>query len=164
MDIANPEGETHYWSYWSWDGREWAFKNSGASDSTVFPGTIEAWYFTSWESFPSFPPDFIPDINQICHSEVLKTYSDQPHLDYNDLFDVPLEDVESPSIPQEDDAGESNTTPEGSQEILEPTTRTEPTSIVDEERTQSLLPLVIIAIVGGLGLIVILIILIQKRQ
>lgn len=164
MDVANLEGETNYWSYWSWDGRAWAFKNSSAGDSTVVPGTIEAWYFTSWEIFPSFPPDFIPDINQICPSEGLKTYSNQPHLDYNDLFDVSLEDVEPPRIPQENDLIKSTTTPEGSQETLEPTTLTEPTSVADEGETQSPLPLFIIAVVGGLGLMVILVILLKKRQ
>ena len=91
MGIENPEGETLYWSYWYYDGREWAFQMTGSGESLVLPGSIEAWHFTSWERFPSLPPDIIPDLSEICEMEVLKDYSAQPYLSFGDLSKSPLD-------------------------------------------------------------------------
>ena len=76
MDISNPAGETNYWSYWQWDGNAWTFSNAGAGDTTVLPGSIEAWHFTSWEIFPSLAPDVAPDLSALCETPVLKNYAD----------------------------------------------------------------------------------------
>jgi hypothetical protein len=169
MGVANPEGETNYWSYWSWNGREWVFQNNGAGDSTVLPGSLEAWYFTSWETFPSFPPDFIPDMGQICGVELLKNYTSQPHLDYNDLYDVIMQEVQPPMIDQGEPEENMTAAPTGTSDApatknIEPSSRVDPSSSSDEEPPQSSLPVVIIAGVGGLVLIVVSVILFKKRK
>ena len=66
LDISNPDGETNYWSYWHWDGQAWVFSTAGAGDATVLPGGIDAWHFTSWEVFPSLPPDVVPNLSAMC--------------------------------------------------------------------------------------------------
>ncbi len=162
MNISNPEGETNYWSYWSWNGREWTFKNSGARESTVLPGSIEAWYFTSWETFPSLPSSFVPDINQICGTQVLKNYTDQPQLDYNDLFFVPMVEVEEPiraatEQPIETPIAEKT-------DIVEETPEKQEISAPEPENSRSNLPIIIIAVVGTIALVVILVILLRKRH
>ena len=169
MGVVNPEGETNYWSYWSWNGREWVFQNKGASDSTILPGSLESWYFTSWETFPSFPPDFIPDMGQICGVEILKHYTSQPHLDYNDLYDVTMQEVQPPIKDQAEPEEKSTAAPTESpaaatEEIIETTSHVDPSLSADEKSPQSSLPLVIIAGVGGLVLIVMFVILFQKRK
>jgi prenyltransferase beta subunit len=79
------EEDSLYWSYWSFDGREWNFQNTGAGDSLVMPSSVEGWHLTSWKIYPSLPPDFIPSLSEICQAEVLKNYSIQPHMSYADL-------------------------------------------------------------------------------
>lgn len=94
VHISNPEGETNYWSYWFWDGRDWIFQSTGAGDSVVLPGTVEAWHYTSWESFPSLPTEFIPDINDLCeelNDDLAVNFTQQPHLNWNNLFPLPLQ-------------------------------------------------------------------------
>ena len=161
MDISNPEGETNYWSYWSWNGREWSFKNSGAGESIVLPGSIEAWYYTSWETFPSLPPRFVPDINQICETQVLKNYSDQPHLDYNDLFIVPFEEFEEPMKINEEPSKE-----ETEQPVETPTAKgTDSVEAIPElENARSNTPIIIIAMVGAIALIIIVVLLLRKKK
>ncbi|MBG0786216.1 MAG: hypothetical protein H0S79_14060, partial [Anaerolineaceae bacterium] len=102
LGIANAEGETNYWSYWTWDGQQWAFQSAGAGDSVVLPGSVEAWHFTSWEVFPSLPPDALPVLSTICEGgELLKDYSVEPNLAYSDLYNdssdsfVPAEPTEA---------------------------------------------------------------------
>lgn len=85
LGVANQDGETNYWSYWYWDGRDWVFQSSGAANSVVLPGTIEAWHFTSWEEYPSQPPDIIPDFQNICMAPQLVNYQQQPYLDFNNI-------------------------------------------------------------------------------
>ena len=92
LNLSNKEGETNYWSFWHWDGREWEFYNSGIGETRIYPGAIQAWYFTSWEKFPSLPPDFIPNIDHVCPENVLVNYEDQPHIDFNDLFLDPFDE------------------------------------------------------------------------
>lgn len=87
LGISNPQGGTMYWSYWHWDGREWVFNNTGAGDSLVLPGSIEAWYFTSWEIYPSPPPAFVPHLGSLCESSVSKNFAVQPFLHYYDLYE-----------------------------------------------------------------------------
>jgi prenyltransferase beta subunit len=169
MGVKNPEGETNYWSYWSWDGREWVFNNSGAGDSMVFPGSVEAWHFTSWEVFPSLPPEFIPDVHHICDSEVLKIYSEQPYLNFDDLFNVPMQEFESPLTVNDEPSESSDPKPTETLIVDEnnttkPTTLTETTQEPNQEVTSSNLPLIIIAGAGSLVLIVILAIVLQKRK
>ena len=85
--ISNADGETNYWSYWAWDGQDWVFQNTGANDSVVLPGSVEAWHFTSWEIFPSLPPDTLPVMGTICESgELLKDYTIEPNLAFSDLY------------------------------------------------------------------------------
>lgn len=135
MDISNPQGGTMYWSYWRWNGREWVFNNTGASGSVVYPGSIEAWYFTSWEVYPSLPPDFIPILDQICNQPVLRNFSDQPYLNYWNLIPISFihaeETVESDPVLVED-----------------------PISIV---------PIILIGVIGAVVLIVVLVLIFKKQ-
>ena len=140
MDITNPQGGTMYWSYWRWNGREWTFNNTGTANSVVYPGSIEAWLFTSWEVFPSLPPNYIPNLNQICNQIVLKNYSDQPYLNYWDLNPT--------SVLLMDEHSE-----------LDESIQDEPV----EESGRSILPLIIIGVVGVIVLIIILTVLIKKK-
>ncbi len=105
MDISNQDGETNYWSYWHWDGREWVFNNSGASDTEVPAGAIQAWHFTSWEQFPSLPPDGIPNLIEICGQLTLKNYNEMPYINYADITkqtseqpSKPIEETQTPTI------------------------------------------------------------------
>ncbi|MFN2303815.1 MAG: hypothetical protein ACK2TV_08800, partial [Anaerolineales bacterium] len=86
LEISNQEGETNYWSFWRWDGRDWEFYNTGIAETIIQPGSIQAWYFTSWERFPSLPPDFTPNIEYICPDHLLVNFTDQPYIDFNNLF------------------------------------------------------------------------------
>lgn len=87
LGISNPDGETNYWSYWAWNGREWVFQSAGANDSIVHPGSVEAWHFTSWEVYPSLPPDTLPVMAALCDSgSLLKDYNTEPYLSYADLY------------------------------------------------------------------------------
>lgn len=87
LGISNPDGETNYWSYWAWNGREWVFQSAGANDSIVHPGAVEAWHFTSWEVYPSLPPDTLPVMASLCNSGILlKDYNVEPYLSYADLY------------------------------------------------------------------------------
>ena len=129
-----------YWSYWRWNGREWTFNNTGTANSVVYPGSIEAWLFTSWEVFPSLPPNYIPNLNQICNQIVLKNYSDQPYLNYWDLNPT--------SVLLMDEHSE-----------LDESIQDEPV----EESGRSILPLIIIGVVGVIVLIIILTVLIKKK-
>lgn len=167
MGFANDDGETNYWSYWTWNGREWIFNNVGANDTIVNSGTIQAWHFTSWQQFPSLPPRFVPDIDQICKDHILKNAVEQPFLDYNDLIDSPIEPVEQPDQSQES-PGSTRTVEVEEMPVQE-------TKVVGEkipenhtnsnlENPQSNIALILIASVGGIALILILIIIIQKRQ
>jgi hypothetical protein len=85
LNLSNPQDSTLYWSYWHWNGREWVFNNTGAAESEVLPGSIEAWYFTSWERFPSLPPEYTPHSSVICGENIAKNYTVQPYLHYYDL-------------------------------------------------------------------------------
>lgn len=80
--VANTDGATNYWSYWTWDGRQWLFSNVGASATMVLPGSVHGWVFTSWEVFPSPPPAFTPDYHDICGDTALRNYIAQPYLSY----------------------------------------------------------------------------------
>jgi len=84
-NITNSNGETNYWSYSRWDGREWVFNNSGAAETDLPAGAIQAWHFTSWEQFPSLPPDGIPNLSEICGQLTLKNYNEMPNINYTDM-------------------------------------------------------------------------------
>ena len=148
LGVSNPQGGTMYWSYWHWDGREWVFNNTGAGDSGVFPGSIEAWFFTSWELFPSLPPDFVPDLSAICDRHIPKNHAIQPGLHYYDLNPIPMDRAnvtawENGALPEE-----SITTP-----LTENDAQSEP----------PLLPIIIIGITGLVVLVVIVLILTRKK-
>lgn len=132
LGISNPQGGTMYWSYWHWDGREWVFNNIGAGDSQVLPGSIEAWYFTSWEVYPSLPPAFVPQFGSLCESSVPKNFAVQPFLHYYDLFEGSL--------------STSGVTQLAAGQQLQPTT----------QESLSLTPIIIIGVAGlvVLGLII----------
>jgi hypothetical protein len=82
----NPNNGTLYWSYWYWDGREWQFYETGAAQTEVVSGSIQAWYLTSWEEFPSNPPAYETHLSEICGTDVLRNYKTQSYLNYGDLF------------------------------------------------------------------------------
>lgn len=168
MGISNPEGETNYWSYWTWNGREWVFRESGADASTVYSGTVDAWYFTSWEDFPSFPPNMIPDIDQICGKDVLKNYAAQSFLDYNDLFEVSSQQFQPIKETRNEPAESRSATPTDSEEInpqmgMKSTPNLEATPFIDDE-VHTDLPLIIIAGVGGMVLLLVVLILFKNRK
>ncbi len=105
INITNLDGETNYWSYWRWDGREWIFNNSGAADTDVPAGVIQAWHFTSWEQFPSLPPDGIPDLSEVCGQLTLKNYNEMPYINYADITNQtsvqpskPIEKTQTPTV------------------------------------------------------------------
>jgi hypothetical protein len=169
MEVSNPEEETNYWSYWAWDGREWKFKNTGPGESIVLPGSVEAWYFTSWEVFPSLPPTFVPAEDQLCEIAFKKSYTDQPNLDYNDLFTVESEILEAPEpttsepvqeeieLPQEEPTAEET-------DASEPDQVTSPPIEEEQEEPLSRLPIFIIISVGLVLLGVVLFFVLRKRE
>jgi len=148
MNLSNPRGGTMYWSYWQWNGREWVFNNTGARDSRVLPGSIEAWYFTSWEIFPSPPPDFVPHISAICAQNVLKDYAAQPYLNYYDLNPMPESQAQDLTPLISDPVEEADST-----EIKE----------FEDSANPPLSPIIIIGVVGLLVVIAIVWILFRKK-
>jgi prenyltransferase beta subunit len=137
INISNQEGETNYWSFWHWNGRDWEFYNSGISDTRIYPGSIQAWTFTSWERFPSLPPDFIPNINQVCAVNVLVNYEDQPFIDFNQIF------------------LESFNAREFAEPIIKP---------LDAETAQSPLPESLLIALGSIFIVIMIVLLIKKRK
>ncbi len=160
MDISNPEGETNYWSYWHWNGQTWVFNNTGLNDSNVLPGTIEAWHFTSWERFPSLPPDIIPNLSEICNTTVLKNYAVEPYLDYTDLFQT--HSGQSYQVATQSTATEeavSSSPPEDGY--------TESTPMItaqEETPIRSVLPFIIIGAVGLVVLVVVILVAVKRRK
>jgi prenyltransferase beta subunit len=167
MGVTNPNGGTKYWSYWRWNGRDWVFNKAGAFDTEVYSGTLQAWHFTSWETFPSQPPSFVPDINQICDGHILKNYVEQSYLDYNDLFNTPME-----AITQADQNMESiNPTftiestekpSEATNELPEKTPENH--GMNNSQSAQQDTAIILIASGGGIALILILIIALRKQK
>ncbi len=166
LDVSNPRGGTNYWSYWSWNGREWEFSNVGVNESKVLPGSIEALYLTSWEIFPSPAPEIVPFLNHICEQYLLKNYQVQPYLH---LFDIEEEFNSESSIvalqitPDEESEStqieiNDSSTLETPQELTSP-----PQGVVHEQKSLSLIPIIIIGLVG-LGIVVFLIIWSIKRK
>jgi hypothetical protein len=149
--FKNPKNGTLYWSYWYWDGREWQFYETGAAQSNVFPGSIQAWYLTSWEEFPSKPPAYETNISEICGTDVLKNYQAQTYLNYGDLFKSQEGNFIQQDTPQPPQITEPSPTESLVIETLETTgeqTQNE-TRFEDEEAEQfSPLPLLIIAAFG----------------
>jgi len=161
MDISNPEGETNYWSYWHWNGTEWVFNNVGASESEVLSSSIEAWHFTSWEIFPSLPPDVLPNLDVICGTSVLKNYAVQPYLNYIDVHPLPI--IGS----AEAESGAESPT-ESTTATLTPAATVESTSTTAAEVTtapvHSTLPIFIISGIGLIVVVIIVFILMKKRK
>ena len=149
--FKNPKNGTLYWSYWYWDGREWQFYETGADQTKIFPGSIQAWYLTSWEEFPSKPPAYKANLSDICGTDVLKNYKTQPYLNYGDLF----KSQDDNFIQQEtEDLPVSNETTPSESDVLK---TGEPVSDQNPEETQpqkeemekiNLLPLLIISVLG----------------
>jgi prenyltransferase beta subunit len=178
--ISNPDGGTMYWSYWYWNGREWKFHETGAGETMVLPGLIEAWYFVSWETFPSPAPSHLPQLTTICGEDALKHYASQPFLSFNDInpeFTTNMETMEEePAVTeptetiQETEATEDIETPAEVTETELPPTEESLTEIPIEETEQSeaieseqsSLPLIIIAVVGAA--VVIAVILVIRRK
>ena len=155
LDISNPSGGTMYWSYWRWDGREWVFNNTGAGESVVEPGGVEAWFFTSWEVFPSMPPNTVPVLYEICQANILKSYSAQPYVNFYDLqrseisFLEPLPIAGDETMPADQDmdqeTGVTDPTDTPSQRINIPVVST------DNDQTESTLPILPILLIGVVG-------------
>lgn len=180
LGISNPKGETNYWSYWYWDGREWMFQSTGASTTAVFPGTVEAWHFTSWELYPSLPPQFSPNFEEICGVTQLANYQQQPFLDFNDLQAPQIspgtetvsftpESGQKPTLDndQGDTAVPLEQVPEGevakSELSITPSTqKIEPSAGV--EKSRSVLPWIIIGAVAIITLAIFLPLLSRKRR
>jgi hypothetical protein len=148
MDVSNPQGGTLYWSYWHWDGREWVFNNTGAGDSVVLPGSIEAWYFTSWELFPSLPPDFVPLLKVICGENNAKSFAVQPHLQYYDLYQPSATASQTTSFAPEEMEQVTGIT------SIKPQTQVEPLPIT---------PIIIIGVLGVIVFALIIWLLIRKK-
>lgn len=161
MDISNPDGETNYWSYWSWDGNAWIFSATGAGDSSVLPGSIEAWHFTSWEVFPSLPPDGVPVLSEICSAPILKDFNTQPNLSYSNLYPGKLVKQEITEPIQTETSVQATGQP--STVTLPPDT-VEPLPKPDQEPGPSNLPIFIIAGVGLVVVCLIVFILVKKRK
>jgi prenyltransferase beta subunit len=168
--IKNPNGGTMYWSSWHWDGRAWQFYETGAAQTTVLPGSIQAWYLTSWEEFPSRPPKYSVNLYEICGSDVLKNFKAQPYLSYEDVTFRSIEEIPPTEIADSEVEQLAET-----QSIDEPTiqptqtviTQTTPDQISRENQTgveNKIIPLVIISIFGLFGLIFTVILLKQKKS
>jgi len=167
LGMTNPEGETLYWSYWYFDGREWNFHNSGAGDSVVAAGAIDAWHFTSWETFPSRTPDVMPSLSEICGVEILKDYSTQPYLSYSDLFNNFVDSFQ-PAAPVEDSGfitvtEEPSLTKETTSESAEFETVTPETITSNLEEERSSLPVYIIISAGMILAAIIYIFVFRKK-
>jgi len=159
LDIANPDGETMYWSYWQWNGREWSFNNAGAGESIILPGTIEGWHFTSWEVFPSLPPTFLGNLNDICSKEILKNFLTQPYLNYEDVFSSHGKESQAfdPVIETPENA-EPEQTPTTPQKI----TADSPANT--EIPARSSVPIIIIATIGLVIIFLIVFVLLRKKR
>jgi len=177
LDISNQDGETNYWSYWYWDGREWQFQSTGAANTAVLPGTVEAWHFTSWENYPSFPSEFIPDINEICGKDILADFGQKRYIDYNDLLPIALQKPVAVETSSEEPTEVMTNEP-----ITEPTPAetTEPAKEEDEsvqstplsaqdqrddlEQTGSQLAIILIAIIGVITLIILTLLYMKRHK
>jgi len=173
MGISSQEGETLYWSYWYFDGREWNFHNTGAGETIVQPSTIEAWRLTSWEQFPSLPPNVIPDLKVICNVDILKDYETQPYLNYEDII-WSLQDTEAPSEEKESPVIEEPTEEATSMEepVAEEVTNTpikndeafdDETEALVSEGSPSITPILIIIGIGAFIITIILILVLRKK-
>ena len=159
LDISNPDGETNYWSYWHWDGHAWVFSASGAGDATVLPGGIDAWHFTSWEVFPSLPPDVVPNLSAMCGAPVMKDFADQPFLAYSDLFSNELAVPVVDDTVETEEAVTTTETPAETSEPVETTTVEEP-----ENSTPSNLPFYLIGGAFAVVLVVVILLLVKKDK
>lgn len=168
LGVSNAEGETNYWSYWQWNGREWQFKNVGAGESAVLPGSIEGWHFTSWEVFPSLPPDFVPNLDEICEGDTLKNYTVQPYLNYEDLPSTISQDTREAEANGDETVEEPSPTsmPEQSATETRPSSSfNEPAeAITTDQPERSLLPIFIIAGIGIVLVIMAILVLQKTRQ
>ncbi len=169
VDTSNQEGETNYWSYWYWDGREWQFHSTGAANTVVAPGSVEAWHFTSWELFPSLPLKYIPDIDDICEVKILADFSQQPHISYNDLVPFALQEpVEIEATSEE--PNEEVTAAPTIESIPEGTARIQSTPTIDEdqideqERTGSRFAIILIAAAGLITILIMIILYLRRRK
>lgn len=162
LGLTNPEGETNYWSYWAWDGREWVFKETGASGSEVLPGAIEAWHFTSWEQFPSLPPDVIPEMTAICEQANLKDYNAQPNLGYFDLYPA-VSTQPAPSEPTAAPTAAEAAQPAAATATAAATSTSGPTAAENESKILSILPLLVIGILG-VGLVVVIVLIVTGKK
>ncbi|MCB2203094.1 terpene cyclase/mutase family protein [bacterium] len=166
IGISNPDGETNYWSYWTWDGREWVFQNTGSGESAVSPGMVEGWHFTSWETYPSAPPDVSPMLVSLCDSaSIFKDFSAQPYLGYYDLFSAELISERAEPTQEQPDPTVEEAASEATEEL--PVTEEAPaeaaTEATAEEDAKSLTPIIIIA-VGAVILVVAIIIIMRKNK
>jgi prenyltransferase beta subunit len=158
LGIGNPEGGTLYWSYWRWNGREWVFNTTGAGESKVFPGSIEAWYLTSWEQFPSQPSRYIPDFESLCSSNESKNFVVQPYLHYSELDILKITSVRQNPIPTE--------LVGGNEQVQSSPTPTPEELFTNENQnppSRSVVPIIIISVVG-LSLLIIVIVLLSKPK
>ena len=154
LNVSNPDGGTNYWSYWSWDGREWAFQNAGPAGSTVLPGTVEAWHLTSWEQYPSMPSEYIPDINEICGVDVLVDFQQQPYIDFNNLFQALSKGMQKNMVEsgepatEETQAQTGDITEEAAPDQSQTPLGTKMPEKTEERTADNLFPLPIVLIIG----------------
>lgn len=163
LGVSNPEGETNYWSYWAWNGQEWVFQSTGAGASVVVPGTVEGWYFTSWEIYPSLPPNTLPVMSTICESgKLLKDYNIEPALSFNDLYHAePAVVVGEPAVEATEEAVVEAT--ESAPETA--ATAESPTAEVQEPAKESnALPLTPIIILAALAVVIVVVVLMINRK
>jgi hypothetical protein len=53
--FAHAEDGYRYWSYFQWDGTQWAYALSGADSTTPADGAVEGWRFATSGSTPRTP-------------------------------------------------------------------------------------------------------------
>lgn len=55
MSVAHAEDGYRYWSYFHWDGSQWAYAQTGADSTTPADGTVEGWRFATAGATPRTP-------------------------------------------------------------------------------------------------------------
>ena len=165
LGVANADGETNYWSYWAWDGREWVFQSTGANDSVVHPGTIEAWHFTSWEIYPSLPSDTIPMMANICDTgKLLKDYNVEPYLAYNDLYHAEPAVVSEPITEEPIEAAEAITEEAPAADATEQNPAEATPESAAEDEPLSTAPIIILGVLAVIVIMVVVVMIHKKKN
>lgn len=55
MSVAHAEDGYRYWSYFQWDGSQWAYAQAGADSTIPADGSVEGWRFATAGATPRTP-------------------------------------------------------------------------------------------------------------